>query len=343
MPEIEPVGVGEIEQTSSDERRNLLAEQLTEVETDVVEQPEKPAGDRVRAADGKFAPKTDAAPTQAVTTAEPAQEPAWKKPPQSWKKDYHEHWGKMDPKVAEYVHAREQEMRAGVEQSLPKLRAYDALSKAVAPYMEDIKIHAGGDVAKAVTGLMQADRVLRHSAPEQKRAYLMQLAQSYGINLGDVSDAPRVVPEVYQLQQTVAQLQANIDGDKRAKEEATTRSLLNDISEFAKTHEHFDAVENEVMALLQGGLIEGSSAKEKLENAYTKAIRLKDDLYESQIAARQAEAAETRRSTKDQAAKAARSAAVSVRSSTPGTNTAPKAQDRRSRLSEQFDGLDERL
>jgi hypothetical protein len=46
---------------------------------------------------------------------------------------------------------------------------------------------------------------------------------------------------------------------------------------------------------------------------------------------------------KNRAAKAARAAAVSVRSSTPGTNTASKAQDRRSLLAEQFDALSERL
>ncbi len=35
--------------------------------------------------------------------AEPADEPVWRKPPSSWKKEYHEYWSKADPKIQEYA------------------------------------------------------------------------------------------------------------------------------------------------------------------------------------------------------------------------------------------------
>ena len=34
---------------------------------------------------------------------EAAEEPLWRKPPASWKKEYHEHWAKADPKIQEYA------------------------------------------------------------------------------------------------------------------------------------------------------------------------------------------------------------------------------------------------
>ena len=82
---------------------------------------------------------------------------------------------------------------------------------------------------------------------------------------------------------------------------------------------------------------------ESSEDAYEKAIRLNTELFERVQQAQQAQAVAQKSAQLNRAAKAARAAAVSVRSSTPGTNTAPKAQDRRSLLSEQFDGLMDRV
>ncbi len=111
---IETVGVGEIEAVNSDERRNLLAEQLDALEpakADVIETPEKTA-ERARAADGKFAAKTEV-----PEKIEAIAEPTWKKPPQSWKKELHEPWQTLDPRYQEYIHTREADMQKGLKMS----------------------------------------------------------------------------------------------------------------------------------------------------------------------------------------------------------------------------------
>lgn len=344
---IEPAAVGEIEAVNTDERRNLLAEQLDKAE--VVETPEPvvetaeekaakvDAAGRVHGPDGKFAPKAADKPAEGAIQAAPTEEPAWKKPVQSWKKEYHEHWTKLDPKVQEYIHQRESEMRAGVEQSIPKIRAYDQIAKVIQPFMQNVQVAAGGDVPKAIHGLMEADHILRHSPPEQKKAYLYKLAQAYGIPLGDTSDAPQVSPEIFQVRQELAAMKAERDAERKAKEDAEQTALLSDIQKFSSTHEHYEAAKPTMIQLLQSGVAMD------LEDAYEKAIRLNDDLFKSQQAAQQAAAEAERIKTKDGAAKAARSAAVSVRTSTPGSNTAPKAQDRRSMLAEQLDSIGDRL
>ena len=92
-----------------------------------------------------------------------------------------------------------------------------------------------------------------------------------------------------------------------------------------------------MIQLLQGGMAN------TLDEAYDKALRLDTDLYDRQTQAQQASANVQKIGMVDKAAKAARAAAVSVKSSTPGVATTTKAQDRRSMLVEQFANLDERF
>jgi hypothetical protein len=166
---------------------------------------------------------------------------------------------------------------------------------------------------------------------------MFRLAQMYGVPLGDVSDAPPASPELFQLRQEIASLKSGLDAERQAKEEAESRSLLNDIQEFATKHEHFETLKPQMIGLLNAGLAKG------LDDAYTQALRLNDDLFQAELSAKQAQAEAEKIKSKDAQAKAARSAAVSVRSATPGANTASKAQDRRSMLAEQFSEQDARL
>ncbi len=92
-----------------------------------------------------------------------------------------------------------------------------------------------------------------------------------------------------------------------------------------------------MIQLLQGGMAN------TLDEAYDKALRLDTDLYDRQTQAQQASVNVQKIGMVDKAAKAARAAAVSVKSSTPGVATTTKAQDRRSMLVEQFANLDERF
>ncbi len=204
------------------------------------------------------------------------------------------------------------------------------------PYMATIQ-GMGIDAPRAIKGLMEADNILRTAPHDQKRDYIMRLAQSYGINLGDVSNAPAVNPEIFEVRNQLNQLQGKIAKDQQDKEAAEQQSLLNDIQKFAKDKEYFEEAKPTMIQLLQSGVAID------LDDAYKKAVKLNDDLFERDQAAQQAKAGQEKIRSKDQAAKAARSAAVGVKSSTPGVITATKAQDRRSKLAEQFAELDERL
>ena len=273
---------------------------------------------------------------------EEAEPPVWKRPPASWKKDYHEIWAKADPKMQEYAWQREEQMRAGVEPLLSKAQFADSIQEAIQPYMQTIQ-GLGLTPDKAIGALMQADHVLRNSDPQTKTQYFMQLAQSYGINLGNI--APTFVPGqqkaidpmVYQLQNELNKVRGEVMGWKQQQEMAENQSLLNEINQFSLKAEHFETVRPTMIQLLQSGVAQ------TLEEAYDKAVRLDPELFDQVTKAQQAEAAAKQAKEANRAAKAARAAAVSVRSATPGANTAPKAANRRALLEEAFAETEVRL
>jgi len=289
----------------------------------------------VRDDQGRFAPKKA---QQQEEAPEPEEEPVWSKPPASWKKDYHEVWMSADPKMREYAWQREEQMKRGVEPLLSKAQFADAMQEALEPYMDTIR-GLGMSPDKAVAALAQADYTLRNSPPDQKLQYFMQLAQSYGINLGQAQAQPQqsIDPMVYQLQNELNRVRGEVMGWKQQQEMTQNQQLLNEINDFSTKAEHFEEARPTMIQLLQSGVAE------TLEDAYDKAIRLDSALFDRVQQARQAEVNAKKAADKDRAAKSARAAAVSVRGSTPGTNTAPKATSRRDMLMEALDEVSTRL
>lgn len=324
------------------DRKALLEQQFEAAEQVAEETSEQPkAESRQRDDSGKFTAKpakTEKAAPEASNEAEP---PVWKRPPASWKKEVHELWNTADDRLKEYAWQREEQMRKGVEPLLTKAQFADAMNQALEPYMNTIR-GLGLTPDKAVSALMQADNILRTAPPQQKLAYLQQLAQQYGIDMTGAVD-PNAVQQQnpsYQFMpilNEINNLKGELNGWKQQQEAVQNQALLGEINAFAQKAEHFEEVRETMIPLLQNGLAE------TLEDAYNKAIRLNPEIFERVQQAQQVQAAAQKSAELNRAAKAARAAAVSVRSSTPGTNTAPKAQDRRTLLAEQIDALGERL
>jgi hypothetical protein len=302
---------------------------------------ENPELDRRELLSQQFDEVQNETPVEAVRTQEqpnlepPAEPPVWERPPASWKKDYHEAWTTADPKLKEYAWKREEEMKAGVQPLLSKAQFADQMQQAIEPYMQNIR-GLGIEAPQAVKALMEADNVLRHGSPQQKQAYFAQLAQQYGINMGEVQIQP-TDPNFYAIQNELAQVRGEVLNWKQQQEAAQNQALLNEISEFQTKAEYFEEARPTMIQLLNSGV-----AKD-LDDAYQKAIRLDNDLFTKHQQASQGQADAAKREASNRAAKAARAAAVSVKSSTPGAATATKAQDRRSLLMEQFDNLNERF
>ena len=314
---------------NAEARRDLLAQQFDEVEA-------APAAEPARARDdtGKYAK-----PAPEIEATEAVEEPVWKRPPASWKKDYHEVWQGADDKLKEYAHQREEQMKAGIEPLKSKAQYADQMQEVIAPYMQTIT-GLGIDAPKAVKALMEADHILRTSQPHEKQQYFARLAQSYGINLSDVGGLPQqapVDPQFYALQNELNSVRGEVQNWKQQQEQQQNQVLLGEINQFSQKAEHFEEARPVMIQLLQSGVATD------LQDAYEKAIRLDQGLFETVHQNQQVQADAAKRAGADRAAKAARAAAVSVRGSTPGAATQSKAQDRRALLAEQFDSMSDRL
>jgi len=316
-----------------DTRREKLLEQFEQVES----APETVREDVPRDEQGKFAAK-EPEQTMVQQAQEPVEEPVWKRPPASWKKDYHDVWQTADDRMKEYAWQREEQMKAGVQPLMEKARIADQFNEVLNPYMETIR-GLGMDAPKAVKALMEADHALRYSDPQQKQQLFMRLAQQYGVNLGDMSQLPQqmVDPNISALQQELNRVRGEVLSWKEQQEQVQNQSLLSEIDSFAMRAEHFEEARPTMISLLQSGVAT------TLEDAYEKALRLDDNLYQQVQQSRQAQVETQQKVVANQAAKKARAAAVSVRSAAPGATTATKAQDRRSLLAEQFDSMADRL
>jgi hypothetical protein len=283
-------------------------------------------------------PVVDITPAAPVS-AEPAPEPpVWERPPASWKKDYHEVWTTADPKLKEYAWQREEEMKKGVEPLLSKAQFADQIQQAIEPYQNNLKT-LGIAPPQAIKALMDADNVLRHGTPQQKAQMFSTLSQQYGVNLGEISNLQQqpVDPTVSMLQNELYSVRNEVMTWKQQQEAAQNQALLGEINTFAEKAEFFEDARPTMIQLLNSGMAQN------LDDAYNKALRLDEALSGKLQQSLQAKTEAAKRESANKAAKSARAAAVSVKSSTPGVNTATKAQDRRSLLAEQIDSLNERF
>lgn len=314
--------MSEAEKVEQLDRRELLSQQFDEAQQQVEATPAETV---------QLAIETPEAEPQ----AEP---PVWERPPASWKKDYHEVWQTADPKLKEYAWQREEEMKRGVEPLLSKAQFADQIQQAIEPYQNNLKT-LGIEPPQAIKALMDADNVLRHGTPQQKAQMFASLSQQYGVNLQEIGNLQQqpVDPTVSMLQNELYSVKNEVMTWKQQQEAAQNQALLSEIDSFAQKAEFFEDARPTMIQLLNSGMAQN------LEDAYNKALRLDESLSSKLQQSQQAQAEAAKREAANKAAKAARAAAVSVRSSTPGVNTATKAQDRRSLLAEQIESLSGRF
>ena len=272
-----------------------------------------------------------------------APQPAVTRPPRpsSWKKDYWDHWDKIDPKLAEYLHQRENEFAKGVSTYKQEWDQVRPIAEAMAQFQPLLQQH-NIKPEQWISNLGNAHKILATGQPEQKLSAAMKLFQDYKIPIeqlfvqgqdGKIYFNPQV--QNYQAQAPQPDFEKLIDQKLLEKE------TFREIQDFAAAtddkgslkHPHFDALKQTIHGLLQADL-----AKD-LTDAYNIALKhpRHADLY-AQLQ-EQEQRAELERKAAEQAKVVARARtnAVSVKGSTPSTPTAGKPKDRREALEAAWD------
>lgn len=320
----------------------LEGEQLGAVEPEVVDTqepevaPDAPSGEseetqdivareigkqRERDEAGRFAKKQEEPPAQElpVVPEEPpapvVPEPPKHNPFSAWKKEAQEKLSTLDPEVQQMIVEREGQFHKGIEQYKEEANFARTIKKAVAPHAEYMQ-QLGVTPDFALSHLVGVERQLRTGSAEQKAAMFQQMALDYGVDLGQIAQMP-FNPNMFRLQQQVNSLQAQLQTPQASQQTAEDGEISSTIDEFARTHEHFEELRGDMALLLQ----EGKAAD--LDDAYVKAIRLNDGLFEKHQAQQLEESRRQEALKANQAAKAAKAAAVSVKGAPTGITHSP--------------------
>jgi hypothetical protein len=236
------------------------------------------------------------------TPAAPAVEP-----PKTWRKEALAHWEALPAEVRDEVLKREQDMFKGIEAYKTDATFGRSLKTALDPYMPILQQY-NIDPAAQVANLMQAHHTLALGAPEQKVAFMRQLAQEYGIDLAQLSGDGEVFvdPAVQSLQKELQVVKSELSARQQREMQAKVQAIQAEIEQFAAKpeNEYFDEVANDIAALVKSG------AATTLADAYEKAIWANPVTRAKALAKQQAETA-----AKAKAEAAARAKAASAASS----------------------------
>lgn len=306
------------QQDEPQDLRSVLESAMDKVETP--QTPEAPAEDKpARARDeaGRFT-AAELAQQAADKAAEVAQTPAVeaKRAPSSWKKDAAAEFDKLPTHVQDEVLRRETDFHKGIEGFKQHADLGRSMERALQPYMQTIQ-QLGVTPDHAVGALLKADAMLRNPDPAQRAQYFATLAQQYGIDLGQAAQVPQRDPYTFQLEQQLQTLKQQQEQFQQSQQEQQREALNSELQAFAATAEHFEAVKEDMAALLQAG------RATDLKDAYDKAVYANPQTRQALLEQQRQEAL---KQAQTQALNArAKAASVSVKGSSPasGTGAAP--------------------
>lgn len=192
--------------------------------------------------------------------------PQPKQPPKSWAKETHELWGKIDPKVQEYVEKREKDFLDGLDQYKGDAGFAKEMRDVMTPY-KPILAAQGVSETQAVQFLLNAHYQLSQGSPESRMAAYQTLGKNLGLIKSDETGEPVAVdPAVQQLQEEVRSVKSALTAREQAAFEEVRTRTAKEVETFATdvAHPYFDEVAAETAAFIKSG--------DTLEAAYEKAV-----------------------------------------------------------------------
>lgn len=308
--------------SNADEGQEASAAEEKIVETPAAEETIQPAEEKAiestgRDEKGRFAPKAEA--KEAQPAIEPAPAPPVRNPFSSWKPDAQsallkaERGEALSPEELKLIRIeaerRESDFHKGVSEfksHSERAKAYDAV---IAPYQQHLQ-KLGVDAPTAINALMRADVTLRTSDPATKAQYFAQLAREYGIDLGQVQAPPQVDPQTQYLMGQLNELRQSQQLWQNQLQQQEQAKAQQELSQFATAERpHFDAVRVDMADLLETG------KAQSMQEAYEMAVWMRPDIRSTLIEQQRAEA--QRKAIETAQAQRAKTAAVSVKGSSP--------------------------
>lgn len=309
--------------------------------------------DPKRYADGSFKPTKAAPEKAAAATNEPskdtqtqASDPASKPavaPPAGWTAAEKAEFVKASPVVQAAVLRREADMDRGGKQWSEEKRRYETM---IAPVAESAKAR-GIDAATGLQMLVRAQQALDTDPVNAIR----HIARSYGVDLATLAgtqaangspEAPQQPDIAALVRQAVQPILAPIQQRWQSEEQAKQQQTVDLVTEFATSpgHEHFDAVEAELMAMIPAirGQNPGWDHGKVLQEAYDRATHANPTTRAALQAAAEAAAEAKRVEAAKLRSNAAKRAGTSVTGAPSGAPATEAKDSLRAELEAAFAG-----
>jgi len=248
------------------------------------------------------------------TASEDKPEPVAKErsPWKSWKPEAAAELEKLPENVQKYIIERQDQFHKGIEQYKEAATFAKTIDKSIAPYKEYMaNLNVTPDVA--FQNLLKTEHTLRMGSPQDKAEMMLKLSHDYQIDLGQLASVP-YDPTVHNLKAQLDYTKSQLEASNNFRQSQEDGQIQSAIEEFAQTHEHFTEVQATMADLLERGFATD------LDDAYAKAIRLDDNVFQKAQAQQQTSSVRQSLAQADQAAKAAKAVAVSVKGSPAGVN-----------------------
>lgn len=181
--------------------------------------------------------------------------------PKAWPKEMHEEWGKVPPKVQDYLELREKQMLDGISQYKELADVGKTMQSVIQPYIPMLRA-SGADPAKAVEVLLNANYRLTTGPVESRRQAFVEL----GAHLGLVpqQNVPQEHPQIRELRRQQEELRSALTRREQQDYEAKRGEVTSQLEAFAKDHPHLDDVADDIVAFINQG--------HDLQTAYDKAV-----------------------------------------------------------------------
>lgn len=215
-------------------------------------------------------------------------------------------------------------------------KSWEQAEQVFAPYA-DMVAREGGDFFTATRSLFETARILRQGSPDQKVHLFYQMAQAFGVPLTRTQEGlaalpplrsdPTLITRANQLEAEHSTAAAQREYDRRQETNEAIDSFISDPANvYTQEPGYLDTM---------AALIESGRAKD-LQDAYSQAAWLHESTRAIEIAKRN----QPQAALKASQAAAARTAAVSVPGSAPGTpRIDPAKLSTRDAISAAMDGL----
>lgn len=297
------------------------------------EDPAAPKAERKRDEHGKFAPKESESEAETKKPQQTQEQVKERNPWNSWKPEYVEQIKKLPQEAQDYILKRQEQFHRGLDQYREEAAYAKNIKSAIAQY-EPYMAQLGVTPEVAFSNLLKTEHTLRTGDQNAKMQMMRKLAHDYGIDLGQAVQQP-FDPNMHRMEQQLSQLQYQLQASQNSRQSAEEGQLNQTIEQFAQSHEYFDDVRETMADLLDRGI-----AKD-LDDAYAKAVRLDDGVFQKMQAKQLAEMERQKLAQSNQAAQAAKASAVSVRGAPTGVsyNKTPTSTEEAVRMAMAQHGL----